>query len=203
MAVDKDDNIFVSYSSLREDLVNAGANPNVQLYYHLYLTSKMYNQEDWSDPIDLTDDVIHSYDECVWASMSYSMDDRLHFIYQLDPEPGTAVAGDADTYGDNYFNYLTFPTFVSNKPVDISRDVKVSPNPADDYANVQVTLNAAGKVDVKVYDVMGKLVATNNYGVQPVGIHVYKVNTSSLPSGIYLFSVQAGSSQTTKKVIVK
>jgi len=202
IVADKNNNIFVSYSALREDLVNAGANPNVELYRHLYLTSKLTYEDTWCDPRDLNDDILHSYDECVWASMSYSIDDKLHFVYQLDPEPGTAVGADADEFGDNFIYYLTFPTFVNTKPADISKDVNISPNPATEYANVQVTMKDSKKVELNVFDMMGKLVMTNNYGQQTSGTHTFKVNTSSLPNGIYLFTVKVGNSQTSRKVVV-
>jgi hypothetical protein len=203
IAIDNNDNIFVSFSQCREDLISTGATPSAQIYRHLFLTSKMANEGAWIEPRDLTDDIEHSFDECVFASMSYSMNDRLHLLYQVDPEPGMALRGDLDpTYTDNYYNYLTFPTFVSTKPADIAKDVMVSPNPATEYANVQVLLNNSSKVEVNVYDVMGKLVSNNNYGVQSTGYHTYKVNTSSLTGGIYLFTVKIGNSQTSKKVIV-
>ena len=204
IAIDNNDNIFVAFSQCREDLINSGATPSAQVYRHLFMTSKMHNEGVWIDPRDLTDDIEHAYDECVYPSMSYSMNDKLHLIYQLDPEPGMALRGDLDpTYTDNYQNYLTFPTFVSTKPVDISKDVTVSPNPATDHANVLVSLTDSKKVEVSVYNVVGKLIMTNNYGQQTTGYHTFKVNTSSLPSGMYLFTVKIGNEVTSRKVVVQ
>ncbi len=202
MVIDKDDNIFVSYSSCREDLINSGAAPNTQLYRHLYMISKM-NGSEWSEPRDLTDDIEHSYDECVYASLSYTTNDMLHLVYQLDPEPGTAVGSDVDPYGDNYLNYLTFPTFVGLKPATIVKDVKISPNPATQYADVQVSVIDNTPVNIQVYDATGRMVISNNYGKLNVGTHVFRVNTQLLPSGIYMFTIQTGTIQTTKKVIKK
>ena len=200
--IDNSNNMFVSYSCLREDLVNSGANPTVQLYRHLYLTSKLTYEPEWCEPRDLTGDIEHSYDECVWGAMALA-GDKIHIIVQVDPEPGVGLAGDLDAWGDNYMYHITFPTFVSVKPIDIAKDVNVSPNPATEFANVEVNLNSASKVEVNVYDVMGKLVLANNYGQQASGSHIYKINTSSLPAGVYVFNIQASGSQTTKKVIVK
>jgi hypothetical protein len=200
--IDKDNNIFVSYSSLRENLINTGANPTVQLYRHLYVTSKLKNQTEWSEPIDLNDDLMHEYDEVVWAYMTQSNDGNLHFLCQIDSEPGTSIGTDLDPAGDNYIYYITFPTFVSVKPVDVVKNVSVSPNPAADFANVQLTLTESRKVELKVYDVLGKLVINNNYGVLSSGAQTLNVSTSQLPAGIYLFNVQVGNSKTTKKVIV-
>jgi hypothetical protein len=204
ITIDDQDNMFVTFSSCREDLVNAAANPNPQLYRHLYTTSKMAGDSAWSDQIDLTDDLEHSFDECVSACLApKTFDGKLHMIYHVDTEPGTAVGSDADTPSDTYVNHLTFPTFVNLKPVDLAKYVEVSPNPADDYANVVVSLNKADKVELNVYDVMGKLVISNNYGMQLTGYHTYEINTSNLTSGIYFFAVKVGDNQTSKKVVVK
>ena len=204
LAVDDLGNVFVTYSQCREDLVSTGATPSAQVYRHLFTNSKMVGGEGWNDQRDLTDDIEHSFDECTFPSMSYVVNDKLHLIYQLDPEPGLSIRGDEDpTFVDTYQNYLTFPTFVSNKPVNIAKDVMVSPNPANEYANVVVNLESASKVEVNVYDAMGKLVMNNNFGVQTTGYHTYKLNTSSLTSGMYLFTVKVGDSQTSKKVVVE
>jgi hypothetical protein len=58
-------------------------------------------------------------------------------------------------------------------------------------------------VEINVYDAMGKLVIANNIGSQLTGYHTYKVNTSNLTSGMYLFTIKIGDSQTSKKVVVK
>ena len=203
ICIDKSNNMFVSYSALREDLVNTGASPTIQLYRHLYTVSKLAGQTTWSDPVDLNDDIIHSYDEVVWATMVLSNDGKMHFLCQMDPEPGTSIGADLDAPGDNYMTYINFPTFVSTKPADVSKDVNVSPNPASDYADVKVTLKDSQKVTLNVFDVMGRLIASNNYGEMGTGSHTFKVNTENLPSGMYVFSVQVGTSQTSKKVIVK
>jgi hypothetical protein len=203
IVIDNDDNMFVSYSQCREDLINTGSFPNTELYRHLYLTSKHQGESAWRDGLDLTDDLEHAFDECVYASLSFSTNNNLHLLVQIDPEPGTAIGSDADPYGDNFMYYLSFPTFVGTKPFDISKDVSVSPNPATDFADVHVMLSNSANVEVYVYDVMGKLVANNNFGQQPTGNHIYKINTSSLTSGVYIFNIQAGGSRTTKKVVVK
>jgi hypothetical protein len=206
--IDENDKLFVTYSSCREDLVNSGANPNAQLYRHLYLTEKINELSGWSVPRDLNDNIEHSYDECVFASLASNTEggifSYLNILYHLDPEPGTSIGADEDTPGDNYVYYLTVaspPPAV--KPSDLVQDVMISPNPAGEFTNVQVQLNSSSKVEINIYDAMGKLVMNNNYGGQTSGNHTYKVNTSSLTSGMYLFSVKTGSSQISRKVVVE
>lgn len=203
IVIDKGDNIFVTYSQCREDLINEGALPNVQIYRHLFITSKESGSDTWTDGRDLTDDIEHAYDECVYASLSYSTNDKLHILVHVDPEPGTAIGSDADEYSDNFVYYFTFPTFVGLQPVATVKNVTVSPNPATDFADVQLSLTESRKVEISIFDMMGKVVSTSNQGVVSSGNHTFRINTSSLTSGIYLFTIKTGDSQVTKKVIVK
>jgi hypothetical protein len=101
--------IYVTYSSLREDKTNPGANPYEQLYRHLYAVRSGNLGNLWGTPVDLTGDVIHDYDECIFGSLSYSSDSKLHIVYMADNEPGLADRGDLDPYNDNYIYYLNVP----------------------------------------------------------------------------------------------
>jgi len=210
IVIDKYDNIYVTYSSCREDLINPGANPNVQLYRHLYLTEKNNGFFNWNTPHDLNSYIEHTYDECVFASLASEtqggFSSYLNILYHLDPEPGTSIGADEDQPGDNYVNYLTVwhsmpPPGI--KPVDMVKDVSISPNPAMDYVDIQVLLKNSNKVEAEVYDVMGKQVLKNSYGVQSEGNHSFKINLESFKRGIYLFSIRIGNCQTTRKVIVE
>lgn len=204
ISIDDKDNIFVTYSSCREDLVYNNANPNAELYRHVYTVSKEKGQTAWTDPTDLMDDIEHSYDEGVCASLSPTFHDgKFHLIYHVDPEPGTAVGSDGDTPSDTYVNYLNYPTFVKVKEVDLAKYVQVSPNPATDHADVVVSLVKNDKVQLDIYDAMGRMLSSQNYGNQLAGYHTYTVNTNALPSGIYMFTIKVGENQTSKKVVVK
>lgn len=205
--IDETDKMYVTFSSCREDLVNAGAYPNVQLYRHLYLTEKMKELQ-WSEPQDLNDDIIHSYDECVFGSFATNTHAQIfsnyNILYHIDAEPGTSIGADADPPGDNYVNYLTIPTFgPAVKPADMTKDVLISPNPATDYADIKVLLNTSAQVDTKVYDAMGKLVLNCSFGEQAEGHHSLRVNLQPLGSGIFLLAVRIGNYQTTRKLIVE
>lgn len=205
IAIDKEDNIVVTFSACREDLFNPSAAPNIELYRHLYVLKRLKNESKWTVPVDLTDDIEHSYDECVFASLAPQSDIyKIDLVYQVDAEPGTAIGSDEDPPQENFINYLksylVLPPGV--KQVDIAKNVMVSPNPANDYTNILVLLKDAQKVNISVYDAMNKLVYTNDCGTQTTGYHSFYVNTASLISGIYLFTVKIGNSQTSKKVIV-
>jgi hypothetical protein len=206
--IDGEDKIYVTYSSCREDLYFPQAHPNVELYRHLYLTTKEFMTSDWSTSVDITDDIEHSYDEVVYGSLANEVNgglaSELNIVCQMDPEPGLNLGADGDEIGENYVYYLSVPYFgPSVKEADFSNDILIFPNPANEFTNLQFRLDKPDRVEISIFDIMGKQLMINNYGQQLAGYHTYQVNTSDLPSGMYFFTIKVGISQASKKVVVE
>jgi len=53
-----------------------------------------------------------------------------------------------------------------------------------------------------VYDILGREVATLVNGVQTAGQHTVTFNATNLASGVYFYTLQAGSSALTKKLVL-
>lgn len=81
--------------------------------------------------------------------------------------------------------------------------VNVYPNPAADYANVDLTIVNAGNAVVKIYDVNGKMVHTENLGYLGEGNHQYSLNCSKFNHGMYLVNIIIGKEAATTKLIVR
>jgi hypothetical protein len=77
------------------------------------------------------------------------------------------------------------------------------PNPATDVLNTRYTLTAASKVVVNVYDVAGKLVATENKGVQPAGEQSSSINVAGLPAGMYRVELVTDAGRSNNRVVVQ
>lgn len=107
--IDDNNEIFVTYSSLREDRVNYGSYPGAQVYRGLYAIKSTDMGVSWSNPKDLVSDPIHETHECVFGSLSYRSDSCLHLVYQADEEPGMSVRGDMDAATVNSIYYLRVP----------------------------------------------------------------------------------------------
>ena len=75
--------IIVIWSSLTETF-NNGIND----YRHLWVRGSPNNGIWWGGFCDLTSDLMHIFDECVFPNTASFADDYLHLIYQLDNEPG-------------------------------------------------------------------------------------------------------------------
>ena len=196
--------IFISYSSCREDKIDA---TGTKLYRHLYITKKPISSGTWTDPGDVTGSVIHDYDECVFGSMSYTSDANIHMIFQADDTPGLAVRGDETPYGDNIIYYVRIPKDEIGPAIGIKENTKtfnmnIYPNPSRDYTHIDLNLAKTSDVIVTVTNLVGQKVISKSFGKFISGNHKLAIEVDQLNSGIYFFTVQAGNERITKKIVV-
>ncbi len=76
------------------------------------------------------------------------------------------------------------------------------PNPFNPTTTISYRLPSAGRVTLKVYDALGRQVATLVDGVEHAGGHAVTFDASRLSSGIYFYRIQAGSSSQTRKLML-
>ena len=81
--------------------------------------------------------------------------------------------------------------------------VNIYPNPAVDQVTVDLTVVNAGNAVVKIYDVNGKMVHTENLGYLSEGQHQYSLNCSKFSHGMYLVNINIGKEAATSKLIVR
>ncbi len=78
------------------------------------------------------------------------------------------------------------------------------PNPFKQATTIQYALRQAGHVQLRIYDVQGRLVSTLIDEVQPRGAHTLFFTAGALPSGTYLYRLDtAGQTQTRQMTLVK
>jgi len=63
------------------------------------------------------------------------------------------------------------------------------PNPFNPSTKISYVLAAGGHVNLKVYNMLGQVVATLVNQSEATGTHVVTFNASSLPSGIYIYDL--------------
>jgi hypothetical protein len=61
------------------------------------------------------------------------------------------------------------------------------------YENVSYVISGSGFVTLKVYDILGREVATLVNGNRQPGVHTVRFDASALSSGVYSYRLQAGS----------
>lgn len=120
------------------------------------------------------------------------------------------------TYGRGVFMDTTYVTDMLNEIVDSTdyldipvvdnqglNSVNVFPNPAFGQANLEINVNQAGNAIIKVYDLSGKVVLTQNMGHLQQGAVSHRLDLSDLNSGMYLVNVVIGKQSAVTKLIVR
>ena len=203
--IDANGDIYLIFSSIHELLSNGS-----QMYKHLWARKSSDGGQTWGEFSDLNGGILHDFDECVFASVAPNSDDgSLHIIYQSDSEPGLAVRGDEDAYASNSICYIKVDTADIGTGIGVREDinpianVKMFPNPASDYINISLVLDKKSDVNIYVNNILGQRVMEIPQGDLMTGQNNITIETNKLKKGIYFFSVNAGSYQTTKKIVVR
>ena len=77
-------------------------------------------------------------------------------------------------------SYYNVPTGITNVNAGVT-DVKIYPNPTNDFINVDINTTVAGDIEVQVLNMLGQKLNTT-----PATDHKARINVASLPAGVYL-----------------
>ena len=108
-----------------------------------------------------------------------------------------------------YVDNLSFDTSVTSVDESISGDLPNSfalmqnyPNPFNSTTTINYSLPNKNIVTIKLYNVLGKEVATLLKEKKSPGNHKIELNTNNLSSGIYYYQMQTNTFKDTKKLIL-
>lgn len=76
------------------------------------------------------------------------------------------------------------------------------PNPFNPTTTISFTLSRADVTSLKVFDVLGRNVATMNLGRMDAGHHTLSFDGSKLSSGVYFYQVESGVANATRKMLL-
>ena len=173
----------------------------VNIYHIVFL----YNGVDTLPPVnygELTETNIVSEDgnslEGTFAIKVYDLNNGNH----LADINGTIKASRIDF--EHPFALLSPSTNVNSEKLTAG-NYKLSqnyPNPFNPTTTINYTIPKAEHVTIKVYDILGRELATLVNKDQQPGNYEVNFNASNLASGVYLYKLQAGSLTETKKLIL-
>ncbi len=78
------------------------------------------------------------------------------------------------------------------------------PNPVSDFTTFSYNLNEPSDVELTIYDIFGKVVYNNNFGVQGKGNHKYEISVKDLglSGGYYIYTFRINTTFVTNKMII-
>ena len=140
-----------------------------------------------------------------WFSQSSGTRDYLNSVYFTDNQPGWVV-GSSGTILHTTNGGVTFIGDEENnfsQPKDFLLQQNY-PNPFNPSTSIQYTISSTQFVTLKVYDLLGREVATLVNEEKPAGLYnaQFTMNNVQLSSGIYFYKLQAGDFIETKKMIL-
>jgi len=135
----------------------------------------------------------------------------VHYMYQEDAIPGAAifgtqVAGQNSLSNDTRWLYdsITF-TVLSVDDNNVVNNFTLEqnyPNPFNPSTKIDYTISERSAVTLKVYDVLGKEVATLVNSTQDAGNHTVTFEAGNLASGLYIYTLSNGNFTSSRKMML-
>jgi hypothetical protein len=200
-----------------DGLIKLSNSASSQYWIEFYLSSKL--------PTNLGPDVVANGDttvELAWlkpaawggvdnyngklSALASSVRDTIKKTgtYYFIIKSGT-YAGMVDVVLDNVtLNNLIF-TGVKNEPAFVVKSFALEqnyPNPFNPSTSIMYQVREEGLVSIKVYDVVGREVATLVNEVKHAGSYSTQWNAAGVSSGIYFYRMQANAFSALKKMIL-
>jgi hypothetical protein len=84
--------------------------------------------------------------------------------------------------------------------LDVVSSAYVFPNPVNNQATIEFSLEQSQNVSVQVFNTLGARVLNRDLGVRPAGEQREVLDFASLQAGVYVVSIQAGTAVTTLRI---
>ncbi|HQT90599.1 MAG TPA: T9SS type A sorting domain-containing protein [Candidatus Kryptobacter bacterium] len=115
------------------------------------------------------------------------------------------VMPDNDAHTDVLVEYSTATSVRGTNATATSGSFSLSqnyPNPFNPSTVISYQLSAVSNVSLKIYDVLGRELKTLINERQTAGNHSVNFNAGGLPSGVYFYRLQAGTSTDVRKMLL-
>ncbi len=103
------------------------------------------------------------------------------------------------------FRFKTKVTTDVEKEEGVPTDFQMSqnyPNPFNPVTSIKFAIPESSQITLKVYDATGMQVAVLAEGYYSAGNYLVKFDASPLPSGVYIYKLEAGNKSITKKLML-
>jgi photosystem II stability/assembly factor-like uncharacterized protein len=135
-----------------------------------------------------------------WTGDTSNITQNLNGIFAFDTINVWAV-GD----GGTILHRNSIPTGVQQSSGSVIKEFTLLqnyPNPFNPSTTINYRIPRSGFVTLKVYDILGKEVATLVNEEKPAGSYEIEFSADKLPSGVYYYQLKTGSFIKTKKMVL-
>jgi hypothetical protein len=142
-----------------------------------------------------------------WISIQSTLDDNCWFLWanseSLNGSFGVQDAGDG--WGDLGYDLAFCLTGDTATEIEIPQSIQLDqnyPNPFNPTTTINYSLTQPEQVNLSVYNMTGGLVTTLVNSEVVAGSHSVTFDATDLPSGLYFYTLNAGSFTDTRKMVV-
>jgi photosystem II stability/assembly factor-like uncharacterized protein len=190
--------------------LNGGIMP-VELTSFSAIISNSKVQLYWSTATELNNhgfEIERSLDKTIWATIGF----REGYGTRSEPQDYTYSDDISEISSSKFYYRLKQIDFDGSFEYSDIVEVEIAPsvfflsqnypNPFNPSTSIQYAISSRQFVTLKVYDVLGKEIATLVNEERIAGTYEIIFNSSSLASGIYYYQIRAGDYVETKKMIL-
>lgn len=176
--------------------VTLGENPMLSMWVKSY--TDQYGLEKYNVLVSTTDNNPASF-TAIAGPIDAPVAAWTYVEYDLDAYMGQAVYVAIQCISNDAFIFLvddiavSFTTSVNAQP--LAESLKVYPNPATDMLNINAGVEIS---NARLYSVSGQLVFESNDNANEM-----QINTSGIPSGLYLLNITTKNGVITRKVSIR
>jgi hypothetical protein len=145
---------------------------------------RVYNLENPASP-----QLVRFYDEVTYISDMFI--DKDYIIFSESANGLSIFKNDAATSVGEKSSYVKDFALLQNYP-----------NPFNPTTQISFQLLEPSNVTLRVYDMLGKEVATLIDDYKNAGAHTVRFNASNLPSGMYIYQLRAGEHTSMRKMLI-
>ncbi|HPS64707.1 MAG TPA: T9SS type A sorting domain-containing protein [Ignavibacteria bacterium] len=203
-------------------ILNSGGNYQA-LAYHVNLVNYTQNRiekELFKDTVRISDSVSTEFLRGFVITDLESSSDSFYVRLEVDTaasnetidygmagiySPGEVSNGDALTAGGYKTKVFFNNNIIQSKQPVIPSDFSLSqnyPNPFNPVTKINFAIQKQGLVTLKVYDLLGREVASLLNETKAAGHYTVEFDASKLSSGIYFYKLQTGSFTSVKKMVL-
>jgi len=202
--IDEQDRIFVLYSA-----VAAGYDNGLKNFRHIFGNSSNDGGITWNGIKDFCTDFSYLATECNFPAMSPTfVDNKIHFYFEADPEPGLHVWTNEHNPTTNEFVYMPIDIpFLTGEQEYFSHDnAELNcinyPNPFSGYTHLIFNAPESVIMQLFIYNSNGQLIRNRKHTCNK-GLTKLIFKSENLDPGIYLYKIMLDNNTLSGKMIIQ